>query len=1151
MQNKIISIVLVITMMLSIIPLSALAQDTEETLVAEGTTASLDGDDTVSYKITSLTDSDYVLTVFGSGALADYSSVATPWSEYANKITKVVVEEGIISLSAGSFSALSSLAEVSVALSVTSIDEAALPETAFVLKGYMNHSSGEYAEANDNVTFKASEIRLLAIGNSHTMDWSQWTGNIFSDLADSVETTFSLERVTYGGRGLVIPTSRGSHYNEANDPESDTYQMYHDAFAKTYDIVIIQDYHESTATDTNGGGANYADEIQTAVDWIHTEVPGSKIVWFADWADKSSNGGDLELSWNQSMKAVTAVQALSENRPDYIIPASTVLQNARTSYLGTTTNKADAILNWEGVFTDFATDSLDDFTLLERDTTHMSLELGRQLMGTAVIYHLINNFGDVISADADFDYFSCIKTAPEYKSGTCYWQGEFVDEYWQIIRESAVNSALYPNAVTDCSDKYKTDPFIAAYEKVKNIISAVTLPARPTQADMTAAYKSETVLSQLAEIELLDITADDIIISYQPAASGQNGVCTVYVDCPYGYSYPDGPIVSVELAEYGDTNGDANINRSDLVLLRRHLLNKDSVSNGADANGDGNTDILDMVLLNLYLDSIGGGNIVVTPLDQKSYTTRPIALADWLIHNMTKSGSRYTVKYNYPDPLSNTVRYPSYEADGVTPTKWKTTHDNYFTADGSAYVGGMAAPITVKNSDAADAAEVRYSVYTSVTSSAVEIEEKSLMLYVKHTYADGIKDADKKSMLLGLLIGDHYLFPGNTYYTYDMAAEEWHKNILPTVSNDLPISYKDSQSYVELSTDFEGWIIIPATAFKNNQGVTPTSITEFKVSPGTFGGVYGELVFGDICVVEEIDPTLNADTGAVSSNEIDLPSDFPFEPQTAYKTHSVTPLEDSSYTNYPVTPSWNMNNIVKTGTRYNISFKLPDPFASDLYSKDEYQAQYNKLFSNDGRSYIGGLYASMEYHPADNIDWNKLTANMRFLLNFSDTYTISDKSVMFYVDHSYDSDIADGDKKEIEIMMLVGWKKVLQGNVYYRYDVNKKEWTEGTALESGADYAPDWSGGSRMTVPADFEGWFMIPASSFDGTPESFNFLNFTWHALGGEYGNLTIGDICLTDVTDPALFGANDRAASTTDTGLSKDFPLAVIKPVVLGPQQ
>ena len=655
MKRKLLSLLLVITMLLSLVTssFSTLAADAD--IIASGSTFAADGNKTLNYTVTEEPDSTYTLTLSGNGALADYSSAETPWAVYNGKIAKVVIEEGITSLSSGAFSGLSALSNISVAQSVTAISDAALPSHNFTLKGYMNHISGEFAESRDNITFKAKSLRILAIGNSHTADWSAWTGIILSDLAKELETDFELTPLTFGGRGLVKPTSRGSHYEVANGIGDYVYteadrNNYINAFKKTYDIVIMQDYHESTDADDKDGGAGYADDIETAVSWLHKEAPGAKIIWFADWAEKNSNKGDLEFSWRQSMKAVEAVKALGENKPDYILPAATVLQNARTSYLGETRNKVDALELIEGGFTDFAAGALDNYTLLERDGTHMSLELGRYLMGSAVFYHIVNFFGDAIDANDSFNYFDTLKTSPTYTSNKGQtWLGEFVPEIWAIIRESAENAYTNPDKVTSCSDAYTTDPFVAAYEEVKAIIKGVEFTAtNPTEADIIAAYRADSVVSALEKIELFDLTAEDIIIGYTPETELTKGVCTVSVDCHYGYSYPAEPLVTVEMVKYGDSNGDGNINTSDFTALRRHLLKAIAVKGGADANGNGETDVLDLVLLGRYLDSIDGGNILVTPLDQKKNDIRPTVQSGWHIHNVTKTAEDITLATTIP-----------------------------------------------------------------------------------------------------------------------------------------------------------------------------------------------------------------------------------------------------------------------------------------------------------------------------------------------------------------------------------------------------------------------------------------------------------------------------------------------------------------------
>ena len=244
MNKKILSLLLVITMLLSLIPSSISTVTAESGIIATDVVAAADGNMTVTYAITSESDSEYTLTISGSGALADYSAKNTPWAEYNSKITKVIIEEGIKALSADAFSRLSALTEISVALSTTAIDETALPSHSFILKGYMNHVSGTFAESHNNIVFKAKTLRILAIGNSHTADWSAWVDPIFSDLDAGVETNFELTQFTFGGRGLVKPTSRGSHYEVANGigdyqyTESDR-NNYINAFKKTYDIMLI------------------------------------------------------------------------------------------------------------------------------------------------------------------------------------------------------------------------------------------------------------------------------------------------------------------------------------------------------------------------------------------------------------------------------------------------------------------------------------------------------------------------------------------------------------------------------------------------------------------------------------------------------------------------------------------------------------------------------------------------------------------------------------------------------------------------------------------------------------------------------------------------------------------------------------------------
>ena len=502
----------------------------------------------------------YTLQITGSGDLYDYTSGNTPWASYSDKITDVTVGSGITKLTSGAFSGLTKLKSVDVPESDLEIEDAAFPDTAFVLYGYSNHASGRYAEAHNNVQLKLKSLRILAMGNSHTVDYTQFVENVLKDIDQDVATKITVERLTpMGGRGLTIDQGdRGNHYASAHNSQDSTYQQYQKAFAKTWDVVVMQDYHESSSA--KYGGAKYATEIQKAVEWLHKDAKGAKIVWFADWAEKSSNSGDLQKTYELSMEAVKAVQALETNEPDYIIPAATVLQNARTTYLGTTMNRSDVLLNnydaatnsW--AFGDCAKDKMSTYTVLERDATHRSLELGRQLMATNFVYQMLTWFGDKINTTDTFNFFDDLKTAPVYEitNKNVYWQGEFIPETWTNIKYSYENAKKNTYNVTKTAS-YTVDPFLAMQEQVKQVLAKVTLPETMNADTLKATFSSADVLEKLNAIDgrLSTITADDITASYTAPVNGTvenplgtDGSYEISVNCHYGYSFSTVPLRS-------------------------------------------------------------------------------------------------------------------------------------------------------------------------------------------------------------------------------------------------------------------------------------------------------------------------------------------------------------------------------------------------------------------------------------------------------------------------------------------------------------------------------------------------------------------------------------------------------------------------------
>ena len=75
--------------------------------------------------LTWMLDENGVLTISGTGAMHDYDEVDAPWSEYANKITSVVLESGVTSIGNSAFQNCAQVTGASIPQSVTKIGRAA------------------------------------------------------------------------------------------------------------------------------------------------------------------------------------------------------------------------------------------------------------------------------------------------------------------------------------------------------------------------------------------------------------------------------------------------------------------------------------------------------------------------------------------------------------------------------------------------------------------------------------------------------------------------------------------------------------------------------------------------------------------------------------------------------------------------------------------------------------------------------------------------------------------------------------------------------------------------------------------------------------------------------------------------------------------
>ena len=465
----------------------------------------IDGEHSVSYN-------NGKLTFSGEGAIADFESFAeTPWSELAGDVTEIEISDGITGLGRNSLAGFENIEKIVISQDIDFIDDNALPDGNFVVKGYYNSAAEEYAESSGN-EFVLAGLRILSIGNSHTIDYTTWIKDIQNDLYNGgMDTKIEHSRIVYGGRQLYrLDSDRLSHVLVGSDPSNPGYSMYYDllnAEDNTWDIIILQDWEEAARYDS---GEYFADGLASAVRWVKGFQSDAKIAWVLDWAAKNSYSGEtdtLEEVYSNIINAKNAVDEMSSDKPDYIIPMGTAMQNARSSYLGSVNNADDAYLN----FTDYdwawnenpsnPESYLSKYNVFERDVTHCSYELARYTMGVAVYANLFELYENDFDLEDGFNFYDALQTAP-VTTGMKEWKGEFTPSIWNIIKESARNSVETKFAVTQ--SEYVVDPADEIAQTFEN--------GDYSSVDMTNGAELASKLTQLSENRIVIKPGD---ISYE------------------------------------------------------------------------------------------------------------------------------------------------------------------------------------------------------------------------------------------------------------------------------------------------------------------------------------------------------------------------------------------------------------------------------------------------------------------------------------------------------------------------------------------------------------------------------------------------------------------------------------------------------------
>ena len=346
---------------------------------------------------------------------------------------------------------------------------------------------------------EGSPLQVLMIGNSHTVDMTEWTGLVLKDsgLEDQVKITML---APMGGRKLFTDdTARSSHITAAtwtgtedewNATHQDSgrdvgskksqYDKLLNNSDRTWDLIVVQDWEESTM---NSDSAAVAKGIQSAVQWLRScssVTENTKIAWAADWPDAANHAG----AQGNMIGAIAAVNALTEDGVDFIIPTGLTVENARTSYFDKVNNADDSyLLGSEETYGGIA--NVAKYHLMERDANHLSYELGCYSVAAVTVAEIATQFNLM---DLD-DFLDSLTTAPSWTK-PAEWKGEFNDNIWAVVKESVKNAVEYPTQVTQSI--YTKDP-------ADKIAEQILAKDYSEEAAVAAEANSEEQLSGVAE----------------------------------------------------------------------------------------------------------------------------------------------------------------------------------------------------------------------------------------------------------------------------------------------------------------------------------------------------------------------------------------------------------------------------------------------------------------------------------------------------------------------------------------------------------------------------------------------------------------------------------------------------------------------------
>ena len=213
MKKRLLSAILSFCMLLTMAPTVAFAAEDDEAApqnnsVLKGSCGAEGNEGSVQWALTDDDgDGSYTLTISGSGAMADYTSnikhkdAKQPWQAGATgveieKITNVVVSDGVTSIGAFAFNGLTGVSEYDIGANVSTIKQWALDTSA--AKVFNVNGNANFKTDNDGVLFNKDGTTLIAYPGGSTVREEYTVPSAVTAISDGAFVGCPIKKLTIG-----------------------------------------------------------------------------------------------------------------------------------------------------------------------------------------------------------------------------------------------------------------------------------------------------------------------------------------------------------------------------------------------------------------------------------------------------------------------------------------------------------------------------------------------------------------------------------------------------------------------------------------------------------------------------------------------------------------------------------------------------------------------------------------------------------------------------------------------------------------------------------------------------------------------------------------------------------------------------------------